>query len=93
MKSFTTRRFWKAYEKLDETTKRQAREAYKLFEKDPTHPSLFFKERLKLLAELRAPASRRLFPQPLGVFDGGMFVDPGRKTRPESPMSKAPGLC
>lgn len=45
MKSFTTRRFWKAYERLDEATKRQAREAYKLFEKDPAHPGLYFKKK------------------------------------------------
>jgi len=41
--SYTTARFWKAYRRLDEAVRRQARAAYRLFEENPHHPSLHFK--------------------------------------------------
>lgn len=44
MKSYTSKHFWKAYKRLDESTRRQARQAYKVFEEDPAHPSLHFKK-------------------------------------------------
>ena len=44
MTSRTTSKFWKAYNRLDEQTKEQARASYKLFEADPQHPSLQFKK-------------------------------------------------
>ena len=43
MKSMTNERFWKCYASLPEEIRRQAREAYALFEKDPYYPSLHFK--------------------------------------------------
>ncbi len=43
MKSYTTERFRKAFKALPERVRRQAREAYKLFEQNPYHPSLHFK--------------------------------------------------
>lgn len=43
MKSSTTDRFWKCYAELPAETRKQAREAYRLFEQDPHHPRLHFK--------------------------------------------------
>lgn len=43
MKSSTSGRFWKCYASLPEDVRRQAKEAYALFEKDPYYPSLRFK--------------------------------------------------
>ena len=44
MKSHTTERFRKAFERLPAEVKRQAREAYRLFVQNPRHPSLHFKQ-------------------------------------------------
>ena len=44
MTSDTTSRFWNAYADLPQQIKRQARKAYKLFERDPRHPSLQLKK-------------------------------------------------
>jgi len=41
--SYTTSGFWKAYQRLERAVQRQAREAYRLFEQNPRHPSLHFK--------------------------------------------------
>ena len=43
MKSSTTDRFWKTYSTLPESIRKRAKEAYKLFSENPSHPSLFFK--------------------------------------------------
>ena len=43
MRSFTRRSFWDAFDQLPERIKRQAREAYSLFEEDHGHRSLQFK--------------------------------------------------
>ena len=43
MISKTTRRFREAFGRLPEHVKRRAREAYRRFETDPSHPSLRFK--------------------------------------------------
>ena len=43
MISHTTMRFRKAYEELPAEIRKQARQAYKLFLKNPHHPSLRFK--------------------------------------------------
>ena len=40
MKSFTSRRFREAYANLPEPVRRQARRAYRLFRRDPSHPCL-----------------------------------------------------
>jgi len=42
--SHTTERFRKAFRKLPKSVQRQAKEAYKLFSKNPYHPSLRFKQ-------------------------------------------------
>jgi len=44
IQSRTTQRFRQAYGKLPEEIRRQARQAYRLFQKDPHHPSLRFKK-------------------------------------------------
>lgn len=44
MKSSTTKRFRKAFDRLPEQVQRQARETYKLFNQNPYHPSLQFKQ-------------------------------------------------
>jgi hypothetical protein len=43
MKSRTTDRFRKAFERLPEQVQRQARETYKIFRQNHHHPSLRFK--------------------------------------------------
>ncbi|QBQ54026.1 hypothetical protein [Nitrosococcus wardiae] len=43
MKSRTTERFWKCYAELPQPIRKQAKEAYKLFQNDPYHPGLHFK--------------------------------------------------
>ena len=43
MKSSALPSFWVAYRSLDETVKRQARKAYRLWSENPFHPSLHFK--------------------------------------------------
>lgn len=43
MKSRTTRRFRKALANLPPEVQEQAKEAYKLFQQNPFHPSLHFK--------------------------------------------------
>ena len=44
MKSFTSRRFREAYANLPEPVRRQARRAYRLFRRDPSHPGLNLKK-------------------------------------------------
>jgi hypothetical protein len=44
MNSRTTERFRRAYAALPEQVRRQAREAYRLFEQNPYHPSLRFRQ-------------------------------------------------
>jgi hypothetical protein len=41
--SRTTRRFWELLTELPEQVRMQARGAYRLFEQNPSHPSLCFK--------------------------------------------------
>jgi mRNA-degrading endonuclease RelE of RelBE toxin-antitoxin system len=43
MKSKTTDRFWKRYDELPAEIKKQAREAYRLFQENPYYPSMHFK--------------------------------------------------
>ena len=44
MKSHTTERFRRAFQNLPREVQDQARKAYSLFERDPYHPSLRFKQ-------------------------------------------------
>jgi hypothetical protein len=41
--SKTTERFWKSYKLLPVEIKKKAKKAFKLFQIEPTHPSLHFK--------------------------------------------------
>ena len=43
MKSRTTDKFWKVYSKLPIHIRKKAKSAFLLFQKDPFHPSLYFK--------------------------------------------------
>jgi hypothetical protein len=43
VKSATLPSFWTAYALLDERIKREARKTYRLWERNPFHPSLHFK--------------------------------------------------
>jgi hypothetical protein len=43
MKSRTTRKFWRLFEKLPPQIQNQARETYHRFRQDPAYPSLHFK--------------------------------------------------
>ena len=44
MISKTTERFWKCYAEISLTVRKQAKEAYKQFLKDPYYPSLHFRQ-------------------------------------------------
>lgn len=44
MKSKTTEKFRKAYRGLPAEIQQQARDAYRLWKRDPSHPSLHFKK-------------------------------------------------
>ena len=44
MKSRANQKFWKAFENLPLQVQRRAREAYLLWQKNPQHPSLQFKQ-------------------------------------------------
>jgi mRNA-degrading endonuclease RelE of RelBE toxin-antitoxin system len=44
MKSHTTKRFREAFKHLPEPIQRRAREAYNLFQQNPYHPGLRFKQ-------------------------------------------------
>lgn len=43
MNSQTVEAFWKHYRSLPREVRHRAREAYKLWRENPSHPSLFFK--------------------------------------------------
>lgn len=43
MRSFTRQSFWEAFDRLPERIQRQARESYRLFVDNSSHPSLEFK--------------------------------------------------
>lgn len=44
MKSLTTPEFWTAYAAIPLAIRQQARKAYKLWQTNPSHPSLHFKK-------------------------------------------------
>ena len=72
MISYTTDSFWKHYGQLDEQVKRQARIAYRLFEQDPSHPSLGFKKvhQTKPVYSARVTLGYRA----VGIRDGNEIV-------------------
>ncbi|MDR9367036.1 MAG: hypothetical protein RI575_17000 [Balneolaceae bacterium] len=72
MISHTTNRFWKAYEKLTKEEKQQANKAFRLFQEDPSHPSLKFKKihSAKPIYSARVNISCRA----LGIRDGEEII-------------------
>ncbi|MEP7366353.1 MAG: hypothetical protein ABI972_24100 [Acidobacteriota bacterium] len=44
IESRTTRRFWRLFASLPNDAKSEAKQAYRFFRDDPSHPSLFFKK-------------------------------------------------
>jgi hypothetical protein len=44
VKSKATRRFWKLFERLPKTIQSEARSVYRLWSRNPSHPSLHFKK-------------------------------------------------
>ncbi len=72
MKSATLPSFWKAYEALDEKTKRQAQKAFRLWEQNPFHPSLRFKciNREENIWSVRISRGYRA----LGIWTGDMVT-------------------
>ena len=72
MKSATLPSFWGAYQILDESTKRAARKAYRLWAENPFHPSLHFK---CVNAEEDIWAVRiTLGHRAVGVMEGGVVT-------------------
>ncbi len=59
MKSLATAEFWKAYAKLSSEMQEPARKAYKLWQENPTHPSLHFKKVGKNLWSVRISGNYR----------------------------------
>ena len=72
MRLFTQPSFWKAYRRLPEQVRRQARESYGMFSEDPRHPSLQFKR----VSQRRPVYSVRINIdyRALGVVDEGDIV-------------------
>lgn len=68
MKSETLPSFWEAYASLDDSHKRAARKAYRLWAENPWHPSLYFKciDADENVWAVRITLSHRA----IGVFDG-----------------------
>ena len=72
IQSLTTRQFRKVYADLPEEVRRQARQAYVLFKKNPHHPSLRFK---KVDKESNTYAVRvSLGYRALGVMEGSTII-------------------
>jgi len=67
-KSSTTSDFWSAYRALPPDIKRRARAAYRLWQRDPRHPSLRFKK-CGAVWSVRVGAGYRA----LAVFEGDTF--------------------
>ena len=72
MKSTTTRRFRQAYERLPATIQERADRAYELFENDPSHPSLRFKQVHQTKPIYSARISRQY--RALGLFEGETII-------------------
>ena len=59
MKSETDRRFWHCFRSLPTEVQRTAREKYRLWLADPSHPSLQYKQLLPPLVSVRINRSYR----------------------------------
>lgn len=72
MISRTSPRFWKAFEDLADDVKQQAREAYGIFQENPSHPGLRFK---KVHPELPVYSARiNRDHRAVGVLNGDAIV-------------------
>ncbi len=72
MKSATLPSFWEAYALLDESIRRRARKAFRLWMQNPFHPSLRFKciNRVENIWSVRVTRGYRA----VGVFGGDMVT-------------------
>lgn len=72
MKSHTTERFRKAFQRLPPHIQRQARQAYKRFKQNPYYPSLHFKQvhSTKPIYSVRISLNYRA----LGVLEGDEII-------------------
>lgn len=68
MKSQTLPSFWEAYRTLDDSSRQQAKKAYRLWLDNPYHPSLHFKciNRNESVWSARISRSHRA----LGIYEG-----------------------
>jgi len=68
MNSATLPSFWSAYTRLDETIRRSARKAYRLWSENPYHPSLHFEciNREENIWSVRVTRGYRA----IGIFEG-----------------------
>jgi hypothetical protein len=72
MKSVTTRLFRESYAALPDDVRRQARRAWRLFRRDPSHPGLKFKkiEGRSNVYSVRVGLGYRA----VGIMDGSLIV-------------------
>ena len=72
MRSFTQQSFWDAYRLLPNHVRRQARDSYRFFALNPSHPSLDFKRvsQRRPVYSVRVSINYRT----LGVLEGGDIV-------------------
>lgn len=72
MKSRTTDNFWKCYDELPVEVRKQAKEAYRLFEQDPFHPGLHFKRVSSTEPVFSARISRNY--RSVGIIQGDTII-------------------
>ncbi len=70
MISRASKRFWRCFDSLPERTQHIARKNFEIWEKDPWHPSLQFKEVKPKLWSVRIGLSHRA----LAVFDSSCYI-------------------
>ena len=72
MKSRTTKQFRKAFTQLPKQVQKQTRQAYKLFQQNPQHPSLRFKKVHSNLPIYSARISKNY--RAIGQLDGDTVI-------------------
>jgi hypothetical protein len=72
VKSRTTDNFWKCYDELPVEVRKQAKEAYRLFEQDPFHPGLHFKRVSSTEPVFSARISRNY--RSVGIIQGDTII-------------------
>lgn len=77
MKSCVIPRFWKAYERLSAETQQRAKKSYKLWSKDPGHPSLHFKKLTNIkLWSVRVDENHRALAEVRGDTAYWLWIGP-----------------